>query len=318
MQQFAPIANPIDCCAKRMVESQKRAESEATRAGDAAAGLHNDGHGHVFDAAHGAGIGGVIKPGPSAGRKCENITAEHSALSDGPSVPLQSKTSQFEGQSSKDKERHSPQHVRYKSKTKHPAGPASNATSAPVLVNPSPFPPDNMPSRSTFRRSTAIKSSWSSAAEPKHALPPLSAFSFSEILASIDSDVSADIHKIAEICGKSKLSMANEYGSHLPPHGARDQIIEQDEDIEEERQALGHETTAHSHWQGVEEDTRESRWELLRRGRIGAGRAVTGTTDITSTATIDLVQRPEPGDGHVVDAIPSPAVRHLQALTRVA
>ena len=91
-----------------------------------------------------------------------------------------------------------------------------------------------MPSRSTFRRSTAIKSSWSSAAEPKHALPPLSAFSFSEILASIDSDVSADIHKIAEICGKSKLSMANEYGSHLPPHGARDQIIEQDEDIDGE------------------------------------------------------------------------------------
>ncbi|KAL8703136.1 MAG: hypothetical protein Q9201_003668 [Fulgogasparrea decipioides] len=48
-------------------------------------------------------------------------------------------------------------------------------------------------------------------------LPPLESFSFQDILASIDPDVSASIDKIAEICGRSKMSLADEYSSHLPP-----------------------------------------------------------------------------------------------------
>ncbi|MCJ1483701.1 hypothetical protein MMC06_003869 [Schaereria dolodes] len=69
-----------------------------------------------------------------------------------------------------------------------------------------------------------------SAAEPKthqiqkgaitpHELPPLSAFSFQEILAAIDPDVRISIDTIAEICGRSKMSLANQYHSHLTPHG---------------------------------------------------------------------------------------------------
>ena len=49
--------------------------------------------------------------------------------------------------------------------------------------------------------------------------PPLSAFSFQEILAAIDPDIRNSIDTIAEICGRSKMSLANEYDAHMPPHG---------------------------------------------------------------------------------------------------
>ena len=49
--------------------------------------------------------------------------------------------------------------------------------------------------------------------------PPLSAFSFHEILAAIDPDIRNSIDTIAEICGRSKMSLANEYDAHMPPHG---------------------------------------------------------------------------------------------------
>ncbi|KAI4243193.1 MAG: hypothetical protein LQ352_007073 [Teloschistes flavicans] len=50
-------------------------------------------------------------------------------------------------------------------------------------------------------------------------MPSLQKFSFQDILASIDPEVSASIDKIAEICGRSKMSLAHEYSSHLPPQG---------------------------------------------------------------------------------------------------
>ena len=48
-------------------------------------------------------------------------------------------------------------------------------------------------------------------------MPPLESFAFQDILASIDPEVSGSIDKIAEICGRSKMSLADEYSSHLPP-----------------------------------------------------------------------------------------------------
>ncbi|KAL8784995.1 MAG: hypothetical protein Q9213_003656 [Squamulea squamosa] len=48
-------------------------------------------------------------------------------------------------------------------------------------------------------------------------MPPLESFSFQDILASIDADVHVSVDKIAEICGRSKMSMADEYSSHMPP-----------------------------------------------------------------------------------------------------
>jgi hypothetical protein len=53
-----------------------------------------------------------------------------------------------------------------------------------------------------------------------HALPPIDAFSFADILRAADStDLQSAIDGIAEICAKNRLSLAEEYGSHLPPVG---------------------------------------------------------------------------------------------------
>ncbi|MCJ1258611.1 hypothetical protein MMC24_006444 [Lignoscripta atroalba] len=75
---------------------------------------------------------------------------------------------------------------------------------------------------------------------PRHDLPPLSAFSFQEILAAIDTDVRVSIDTIAEICGRSKMSLANEYQSHLPPHG--EVSISRPEDTLETVQSMLHQS----------------------------------------------------------------------------
>lgn len=87
------------------------------------------------------------------------------------------------------------------------------ASTQPVLVKeysqeaPYPSKPKRSKMRST-KRSRGYQTS---------EMPPLESFSFQDILASIDSDVALSIDKIAEICGRSKMSMADEYGSHMPP-----------------------------------------------------------------------------------------------------
>jgi hypothetical protein len=58
-------------------------------------------------------------------------------------------------------------------------------------------------------------------------LPPLERFSFQDILASIDPDVKGSIDAIAEICGRSRMSLADQYGSHLPPQGELAPLLEQ-------------------------------------------------------------------------------------------
>ncbi len=50
-------------------------------------------------------------------------------------------------------------------------------------------------------------------------LPPVEAFGFQGILRSIEHDVEGTLDAIAEICAKSKYSLADEYGAHLPPQG---------------------------------------------------------------------------------------------------
>lgn len=51
-------------------------------------------------------------------------------------------------------------------------------------------------------------------------LPSLESFSFQDILASIGPEADASIDAIAEICGRSKMSLAEEHSSHLPPQGS--------------------------------------------------------------------------------------------------
>jgi len=53
-----------------------------------------------------------------------------------------------------------------------------------------------------------------------HVLPPIAAFSFADILRTADNaDLQSAIDGIAEICAKNHMSLAEEYGSHLPPVG---------------------------------------------------------------------------------------------------
>ncbi|KAH9882434.1 hypothetical protein J1614_000670 [Plenodomus biglobosus] len=50
-------------------------------------------------------------------------------------------------------------------------------------------------------------------------LPAADDFSFSAILRAVDPEIRDAIDAIAEICARSRLSMADEYDAHLPPQG---------------------------------------------------------------------------------------------------
>nr|KMM67607.1 hypothetical protein CPAG_03940 [Coccidioides posadasii RMSCC 3488] len=54
---------------------------------------------------------------------------------------------------------------------------------------------------------------------PPAKLPPVQEFGIEGILRAIEPDIRNTLEAIAEICGRSKLSLANEYGSHRPPLG---------------------------------------------------------------------------------------------------
>jgi hypothetical protein len=50
-------------------------------------------------------------------------------------------------------------------------------------------------------------------------LPSVEDFGIEAILRAIEPDIRSTLDSIAEICGRSKLSLANEYGSHIAPFG---------------------------------------------------------------------------------------------------
>ncbi|MCJ1403013.1 hypothetical protein MMC11_006235 [Xylographa trunciseda] len=201
---------------------------------------------------------------------------------------------------------------------------ASTTTSAPILVNPSPFPAMATTSHPRSRNHHPLRpASKVSSRRSKHALPPISAFSFADILASIDMDVKTEIDGIAEICGRSKLSLANEYGSHLPPHGERllgDTLdVRRDElgggeqraleVVEESAESLGHGSLEASA-SGEEGEGRGPRGWRGGTGRVGVGRAVATVSDGTATGVVGGLEGGERKGRSL-------AVRHLQAFTRV-
>ena len=52
------------------------------------------------------------------------------------------------------------------------------------------------------------------------ALPPISSYAFADILKAADCpDLQKALDGIAEICAKNRMSLADEYSSHLPPLG---------------------------------------------------------------------------------------------------
>lgn len=91
---------------------------------------------------------------------------------------------------------------------------ASTASSQPVLVRAYSGPSPSSSKNSEMRRKRQSVSNDITAA-----LPPLSSFSFQDILKEIDTEINPAVDAIAEIFGRSKLSLADEYSSHLPPQG---------------------------------------------------------------------------------------------------
>lgn len=55
--------------------------------------------------------------------------------------------------------------------------------------------------------------------QPEIIFPSDKDFSIESILQAIEPDIRGTLDSIAEICGRSKLSLANEYGSHIAPLG---------------------------------------------------------------------------------------------------
>ena len=56
--------------------------------------------------------------------------------------------------------------------------------------------------------------------KPKETLPPISSYAFADILRAADSkDFQQALDGIAEICAKNRMSLSDEYASHMPPVG---------------------------------------------------------------------------------------------------
>ncbi|CAD6589655.1 MAG: hypothetical protein ASARMPREDX12_003919 [Alectoria sarmentosa] len=80
-------------------------------------------------------------------------------------------------------------------------------SSKPVLVRSPSTKPDMKQKHQPIDKSTSPQ------------LPPVESFSFQDILASVGPEVDSSIDAIAEICGRSRMSLAAEHSSHRPPQG---------------------------------------------------------------------------------------------------
>jgi hypothetical protein len=93
--------------------------------------------------------------------------------------------------------------------SKSVSGRQSTLASQPVLVR----------SYSDEAEEAQSSSTMPSAQQRVPELPSVHDFSIDGILRAIEPDIRSTLDSIAEICGRSKLSLANEYGSHIAPFG---------------------------------------------------------------------------------------------------
>ncbi|KAF2106620.1 hypothetical protein BDV96DRAFT_590898 [Lophiotrema nucula] len=98
--------------------------------------------------------------------------------------------------------------VRTYSGSRHTSRPSSG------LNSPRLFP--NMSGHTTPQTPSALSAGLASRNER---IPTVDDFSFSAILRAVDPEIRDAIDAIAEICARSRLSLANEYDAHLPPQG---------------------------------------------------------------------------------------------------
>jgi hypothetical protein len=90
-----------------------------------------------------------------------------------------------------------------------PTPPNTSTYSAPVVVTAYSGPRVLAMARGASSANTA----------PMPALPPVSAFTFSHVLLAIDEQIEPAISGLSTLCAKSRLSLASEHESHLPPQG---------------------------------------------------------------------------------------------------
>ncbi|QDS68713.1 hypothetical protein FKW77_003878 [Venturia effusa] len=95
----------------------------------------------------------------------------------------------------------------------------SKSTSSRTSVSSQPVLVKAYTNSERSRPSSASRSPAMLAMPASSNLPPIEAFSFDGILRAVEPDVHEAIDGIAEIYARSRLSMADEYGSHLPPQG---------------------------------------------------------------------------------------------------
>ncbi|KAI9829666.1 MAG: hypothetical protein M1819_006037 [Sarea resinae] len=94
-------------------------------------------------------------------------------------------------------------------------GPPSSVSSQPVIVRTYNRPSSRHSSRPATPASVREHYRMYSNTE----LPPIEEFAFDGILRAIEPEVRSTIDAIAEICARSRTSLADEYGAHLPPVG---------------------------------------------------------------------------------------------------
>ncbi|KAL8855543.1 MAG: hypothetical protein Q9178_007831 [Gyalolechia marmorata] len=140
------------------------------------------------------------------------LEVPHSAQSNVPHLPGQSELTERNRDREAALRRLNGQDPQPRRRSKAPES-ESIASTQPILVRE--YSQDSSTSGSP--RQPKMRSTKRSSGYRSSEMPPLESFSFQDILASIDSDAHVSIEKIAEICGRSKMSMADEYSSHMPP-----------------------------------------------------------------------------------------------------
>ncbi|KAL2010593.1 hypothetical protein VTN00DRAFT_6400 [Thermoascus crustaceus] len=97
---------------------------------------------------------------------------------------------------------------------------SSTLASQPVLVRAYNAETDETaPSSTNMPHRRFSLASGSQQQQPAPELPSVQDFSIEGILRAIEPDIRSTLDQIAEICGRSKLSLSNEYGSHIAPLG---------------------------------------------------------------------------------------------------
>lgn len=123
-------------------------------------------------------------------------------------------------------------------------------------------------------------------------LPSLESFSIQDILASIGPEADASLDAIAEICGRSKMSLAEQHGSHRPPHV---QLVKVGSSPAESLPSMRLETVAETTPTGPQTRSKSSRLALANVSITGdamSSDATAATSNVTSFAHKDsLTQR---------------------------